>query len=360
MAEKPDRESKTEQATEKKLRDEIERGNLPTSHEVKIFTFMLGLLLIFSFFLNDGVFKITGALSLLLDHASGFRLETGGDATALCKAVFMASTPLLIPIFIILGGAGVAASIIQNPPSLVFERLKPDFSRLSPSEGWHRVFGSAGRVEFLKSFAKFLGVTVVIIALLEMDRNLFTGAMFVEPGALPRLIMEIAIRFLSGISIATLVLVAVDLVWARFHWHSELRMTREEVKEELKQAEGDPLMKSRMRSLALDRRRRSMIAAVSKATLVVANPTHYAIALRYVREEGGAPRVIAKGKDLIALRIRQVAEDHDIPVIEDKALARSMYNSVEVDRMIPSEFYRAVAELIHFLHRREPRRSVIN
>lgn len=137
-------------------------------------------------------------------------------------------------------------------------------------------------------------------------------------------------------------------------------MTRQEVKEELKQIEGDPLMKSRMRSLALDRRRRSMIASVAKATLVVANPTHYAIALRYVREEGGAPRVLAKGKDIIALRIRQVAEEHDIPVMEDKALARSLYNSVEVDRMIPPEFYRAVAQLIHFLQKHEPRRSMIN
>lgn len=360
MAEKPDRESKTEQPTEKKLRDEIERGNLPSSREVPIFTFMLGLLLIFGLFLGEGAYKLTNTLSLVLNHANAFQLNTGGDLTALCRALFLASAPLLAPIFIILAGAGIAASVMQNAPRLVFERLKPDISRISPTEGWHRIFGMSGQVEFLKSFAKFLAVSVVVFALLQMDRNLFTGAMFVEPGALPSLIMELAIRFLSGIAIATLVLVAADVVWSRFHWRSELRMTREELKEELKQSEGDPLVKSRMRSLALDRRRRSMIAAVSKAMLVVANPTHYAIALRYVREEGGAPRVLAKGKDLVALRIRQVAEENDIPVIEDKALARSMYNSVEVDRMIPPEFYRAVAELIHFLHRREPRRSVIN
>jgi flagellar biosynthetic protein FlhB len=115
-----------------------------------------------------------------------------------------------------------------------------------------------------------------------------------------------------------------------------------------------------MRSLALDRRRRNMIEAVSRATRVVANPTHYAIALRYVREEGGAPVVLAKGKDHIALRIRAMAEENDIPVIEDKALARSMYESVEVDRMIPSEFYRAVAELIHLLQRHERRKAPVH
>lgn len=188
-----------------------------------------------------------------------------------------------------------------------------------------------------------------------MDRSQFTGAMLVEPDAIPGLIMALASKFISGIAIAVLLLVVADLAWTRIHWRQELRMTREEVKEEVKQMQGDPFMKARMRSLAQDRARRSMIAAVAKATLVVANPTHYAIALRYVREEGGAPKVLAKGTDLIALRIREVAEEHDIPVIEDKALARSMYNSVEVDRMIPPEFYRAVAELIHFLRKHEPR-----
>jgi flagellar biosynthetic protein FlhB len=137
-------------------------------------------------------------------------------------------------------------------------------------------------------------------------------------------------------------------------------MTKQEVKDEMKNIEGDPLIKARMRSLALDRRRRSMLAAVPKATLVIANPTHYAIALRYVREEGGAPRVIAKGADLIALMIRQIAEQHDIPVVEDKALARSMYDAVEVDRMIPPEFYKAVAELVHILYLRDRRPRSVN
>ena len=360
MAERPDRDSKTEQATEKKLRDEMERGNVPISREATIFAFMVALLVILAFFLKDGAFKTTYALAGLLDHASGIRLANGDDFVLLTQALLLALAPLFLPIFIVLMGSGIAASISQNAPRLVFQRLVPDVSRISPMEGWHRIFGARGRIEFLKNFAKFLGVTLVIMAMLRSDRDIFTGSMFVEPEALPGLIMEIATRFVSGIAIATLLLVTADLVWSRIYWRQELRMTREEVKEELKQLEGDPLMKARMRSLALDRRRRSMIAAVSKATLVVANPTHYAIALRYVREEGGAPKVLAKGQDLIALRIRQVAEEHDIPVVEDKALARSMYDSVEVDQMIPPEFYRAVAELIHFLHNHEPRRSKIN
>ena len=135
-------------------------------------------------------------------------------------------------------------------------------------------------------------------------------------------------------------------------------MSRQELKDEQKQAEGDPLVKARLRSLALDRSRKRMMSAVPRATLVIANPTHYAIALRYVREEGGAPLVVAKGKDLIALKIREIAKGNHIPVVEDKALARSMYDSVEVDKMIPPELYRAVAEVIHFLYAKKARQVV--
>jgi flagellar biosynthetic protein FlhB len=143
--------------------------------------------------------------------------------------------------------------------------------------------------------------------------------------------------------------VVADLVWSRLFWQRELRMTRQEVKDEHKQSEGDPILKARMRSLARDRSRRRMIAAVPRATLVIANPTHFAVALRYVREEGGAPLVVAKGQDLVALKIRHVAEENGIPVIEDKLLARSLYESVQVDKIIPSQFYKAVAEIILFL-----------
>ncbi len=360
MADTPDRESKTEQATEKRVGDAIEKGNVPVSKEVAVFTFMAGLLLMIAFFLRDGAIKVATALASIIDQANNVRLINGADLILLSQTVLLAILPLLLPVFIIVIAAGLTASFVQNAPRLVFDRLKPDFSRISPIEGWHRLFSTRGGVEFLKNLAKFIGIAVVIATLLQMDRSEFTGAMLVEPDAIPGLIMALASKFISGIAIAVLLLVVADVFWTRVHWRQELRMTREEVKEEVKALQGDPFMKARMRSLAQDRARRSMIAAVAKATLVVANPTHYAIALRYVREEGGAPKVLAKGTDLIALRIREVAEEHDVPIIEDKALARSMYNSVEVDRMIPPEFYRAVAELIHFLRKHDPRGRSMN
>jgi flagellar biosynthetic protein FlhB len=178
--------------------------------------------------------------------------------------------------------------------------------------------------------------------------------MFVEPSALPSLLLKLVERALSTLAVATLVLVAADLVWSRVFWHRELRMTRQEVKDELKQVDGDPIVKARLRSLARDRSRKRMMAAVPRATLVIANPTHYAVALRYLREEGGAPLVVAKGQDLIALRIREIAAEHRIPIVENKELARSLYRSVQIDKMIPPEFYKAVAEIVFFLMARQP------
>lgn len=127
-------------------------------------------------------------------------------------------------------------------------------------------------------------------------------------------------------------------------------MTKQEVKDEIKQAEGDPIMRARLRSLQRDRARRRMMDDVPKATLVIANPTHFSIALRYVRDETPAPVVIAKGQDLVALKIREIAEAHEIPIFEDVALARSMYNQVSVDSVIPPQFYQAVAELVRVLY----------
>ena len=147
----------------------------------------------------------------------------------------------------------------------------------------------------------------------------------------------------------------VDLVWSRFHWMQELRMTKQEVKDEMKQSEGDPIVKARLRSLARDRARKRMMTAVPRATLVIANPTHFAIALRYVRDEDAAPVVLAKGQDLVALKIREIAEANSIPVFEDVALARSMYKQVSVDSVIPAQFYQAVAELVRIVYANKPR-----
>lgn len=357
MSEPNDKESRTEEATEKRIRDAIEKGNVPVSREASTFASLLGMLVVASLFFADGIAQLKLSLSHFIDNPGGWALENGSDAVELFQIVGLESARLLAPALLVLSVAGIAASVLQNSPSIVFHRIKPDPSRISLAKGWKRVFGVHGQVEFLRAAFKFAVITVVGVLLLRSAQYDVLNAMFMEPSALPELVLMTATQLVAGVVVATIVLVAADLVWSRVSWQRNLRMTRQEIKDELKQSDGDPIVKARMRSLARDRLRKRMIAAVPRATLVIANPTHYAVALRYIREESGAPLVVAKGKDLIALKIRQVAESHGIPVIEDKALARSLYDAVEVDRLIPPEFYKAVAQIIFFLFMRGKEKS---
>ncbi|QAU45264.1 flagellar biosynthesis protein FlhB [Bradyrhizobium guangzhouense] len=353
MAETSDQESKTEEPTEKKVRDALEQGKIPVSREASLFASIAALMVILSFLIGQGVQQLMPTLRSFLDDPDGFPLHTGADAQNLLTVVGLDALRFLVPLVVILAVFGLAASLLQNAPNLVLDRIMPDLSRISPVSGWNRIFGAQGLVEFGKSIFKLVSVTSVVCFVLRSSEARAFEAMYTDPVALPEMILTIAMRIVSAICIATIVLVAIDLAWARFHWRRELRMTRQEIKDEHKQAEGDPLIKARLRSLARDRSRQRMIASVPRATLVIANPTHFAIALRYDRDENPAPLVVAKGMDVIALKIREVAEQSKIPVIENKALARALYEAVQVDQVIPAEFFRPVAEIIYFLQSKQ-------
>ncbi|GGF47836.1 flagellar biosynthesis protein FlhB [Azorhizobium oxalatiphilum] len=352
MADDTDKESKTEEASEKKISDALEKGNVPFSREAALFAGMLGILAVLTFFVINPVRVLTTELTHFLDDPAGFRLNSTEDAVSLGWGVLMLMGQVLLPAVLVLGAAGLIASLFQNTPRLVLERIKPQFSRINPVSGAGRIFGKQGFIEFGKSTFKFLAIAIICGVLLYSEQGRVINAMYSEPLLLPSVMLSLAVRLVSAVCVATIVLVALDLVWSRFHWRAELRMSKQEVKDEHKQAEGDPMVKARMRSLAMQRARQRMISAVPKASLVIANPTHYAIAMYYDRQKGGAPLVVAKGTDLIALKIREIAERHDIPIIEDKPLARAMYDAVQVDQWIPQEFYRPVAKILYFIYSR--------
>lgn len=357
MAEETDKESKTEEATEKKIADAVEKGNTPHSREIGIFASMLAVLTVFVLFIPGQVADLTGMMARFIDDPAGFPLFDGTEATGLLWGVSWRAGQFLFPAVLLLGLFGIAASLFQNAPSLVLERIRPQRSRISIKSGWQRVFGKQGQVEFLKAVFKFLAIGVTCAVVLNADQFAVIGAMYSDPTLVPSLILSVAVRLTATICVATILLVAADLVWSRLRWRTDLRMTRHEVKEELKQSEGDPIVKGRLRSIARQRARYRMMAAVPRATLVIANPTHYAVALRYDRKEGGAPLVLAKGADLVALKIREIAERSKIPIIEDKPLARALYDAVEVDKWIPAEFYHPVAKLLHYIYAREAHAS---
>ncbi|QGM97911.1 EscU/YscU/HrcU family type III secretion system export apparatus switch protein [Methylocystis parvus] len=357
MSDSEDAESKTEEATEKKINDTLEQGRTPVSRDVAAALGVLALLACLAFLLDAVGPRLAESLTLLLSNSGALRLRTESDAYGYLQIVGLECAQFLLPILLTTMLSGVVAAFIQGAPRIVFDRVAPDLSRISPKSGWSRLFGLAGLVELAKALIKMTMVGAAVAIVVQSDRAIYVDAMRMEPRGLPSLGLKSLLRLTSVVALCLAALAVADFVWTRFKWRRDLRMSRQELKEEFKQSEGDPFVKARLRSLAADRSRRRMIAAVPKASFVIANPTHYAIALRYVREEGGAPRVVAKGKDLVALKIREVAEGSGVPVLERKDLARAMFDIVEVDKMIPQDFYRPIAELIHFLDRISARKN---
>jgi flagellar biosynthetic protein FlhB len=349
MSDDQDPDSKTEEATEKKLHDAIERGAVPVSREVSLLASLAAILIVMVFVLPARTERFVGTLVHFLDDPAGWRLERANDVAALGEVMALAAADFLMPTLLLLMVFGVVASIAQNAPRIVPDRIIPDLSRISIVAGLSRVFGLKGWTEFFKSTLKIGAVGVVVGAILAEQRYVLATAMFRDVADLPQRVLSLCVDIVAAVLAATLVVASADLAWARIHWRRDQRMSRYELKEELKQTEGDRLLKARLRSLRLDRSRKRMLSAVPRATMVVVNPTHYAVAMRYVRQEGGAPTVLAKGVDLIALKIREIAEQHFIPIIEDKPLARALYDAVAIDSMIPPEFYRAVAEIVHLI-----------
>ncbi|HEY0121746.1 MAG TPA: flagellar biosynthesis protein FlhB [Rhizobium sp.] len=353
-----DKDSKTERPTEKKLRDTVEKGNVPHSREATIFASMLATVIYVTFFLPERVGRMGEVLRDLFEKPDQWQLETGPDVLSLFTRIGWEVGNLLLPAIVLFFIFGIGSSMFQNLPTPVLDRIQPKFSRISPVSGWNRLFSTSGLVEFGKSLAKIVVVGIIMFFVLRGQFFHAIDSLASDPQTIFVRLSTIVQRILTIVLLATAVVGMADVLWSRHHWFDQLKMTKQEIKDEFKQSQGDPIVKSRQRSVARDRARRRMMKQVPRATLVIANPTHFAVALRYVREEGDAPVVVAKGQDLIALKIREIAEANGIPVFEDPPLARSMFAQVSVDSVIPSVFYKAVAELIHRIYAQSNRTRV--
>jgi flagellar biosynthetic protein FlhB len=252
--------------------------------------------------------------------------------------------------------AGVGGNLIQHGFLFTTDRLKPDPGRLSPAEGFKRLFGVDGQVMFLKSALKIALVSVVAWFSLKPHLRQFELLPALDLMALLPLAGEIIKAMFFGVLVLLGLGAGLDWFWQRHRFLERMKMTKEEQKEDFKQSEGDPHIKARLRQIRIERSRRRMMQDVPGATVVVVNPTHYAVALRYEVGSTPAPLCVAKGVDSLALRIREVAEAHKVPVIEDPPLARALYAAVEIDETIPREHFEAVAKIIGFVMQAAKRR----
>ncbi|KPB00715.1 EscU/YscU/HrcU family type III secretion system export apparatus switch protein [Ahrensia marina] len=349
MSDDQDKEQKTEDASEQKIKDALEKGQTPVSKELSIFFSLLVILAVTVFTMSGNMAATGEQLAGLLDRSGEIHLVSSDDIMELANVCISIGIIIAAPFFVGLMLAGIASSVSQNPPSIVWKRVTPQLSRISLSKGRERIFSGKGFIEFLKSVAK-VGISIFIVYLLTSNfiEGLITGLYTRTADFLNHLQIEL-IGIVSAILVTMTAITAVDIFISRKQWLDDLKMTKQEVKDEIKQAMGDPLLRSRQRSMALDRSRNRMMAAVPTATVIIANPTHFSVALRYRPDEDPAPMVVAMGQDIIALRIREIAKDHEVPVIENVQLARGLYKISKVDQPIPPEFFQSVAQIIAFL-----------
>jgi len=346
-----DRDDKTEDPTEKKLNDARTEGNVPVSRELPLASALIGITLAVEVTLEPVMRGSTSILARLFDHVGDIRLSRQGDAIGLLWSLLCYMGVVLLPSLAVLALSGLGGGLLARPITLTPERLAPDISRISLLGGWRRLFGLTGLTEFAKSILKLMIIGTVAALIIRRQLVNALNPMAMEPGQMLVDLRALIIPLLAGIAASVAVIAGFDVIWTRRKWLNELRMTRQEIKDETRESQGDPLVKGRLRAMARHRARSRMMAAIPRASFIVANPTHFAVALRYLRSEGEAPKVLAKGRDLVALRIREIAEAHSIPVIENKPLARALHDVARVDASIPQDFYRPVAEIVNYLNR---------
>jgi flagellar biosynthetic protein FlhB len=353
--EAPEQSSKTEDPSDKKLRDAHEKGNVAKSQEVNNWFILAGSALIFAMMAGPTSTSLVASLRVLLESAEKF--EVGSQALTQFWNE-LAGSILLVALLpsIVLAAFAIAANLVQHQPLFSFEPLKPKFEKISPIAGAKRLFGLDALVNFIKGLVKLAVVSAVLWFVLVPELTSMEAMLALEPAMILADFMDLSLKIFGAVLAVVTIMAIADYVYQRNRWWNRLKMTVQETRDEYKQQEGDPKVKGRIRQIRMERSRKRMMAAVPDATVVITNPTHFAVALKYDRDMA-APKCVAKGADAVALKIRELASEHDVPIIENPPLARALFASVEIDETIPAEHFRAVAEVIGFVMRLKQKRG---
>ncbi len=346
-----DQSGKTEKATEQKRRDERKKGNIFQSKDITSAVTLLAcvfVLRIAGSFLYTSLRDIVTKGSLSVSFSGNLSPKT---ASLLFTDAVVSFLKLFAPVAAVSVAATVVLTGIQTRFKFTGSLLAPKFSRLNPAQGFTKMFSGKSLVELLKSLIKLVVILVVVYT--EIQSRLSQVA------SLPMTDVESALFWTAGAAYAVMMKIALlmvvfgaaDFMYQWWSYERSIRMTKQEVKEELKRSEGDPQIRSRIKEVQRRMATMRMMRAVAKADVVVRNPTHYAVALKYDPDKDFAPMVVAKGKDYLALRIIREAEKHNIYITENKPLARGLYEAVDLNCYIPEEFYKAVAEIIAYLYK---------
>ena len=344
-----DHEDKTEEPSQKRLDEALQRGDVVKSQEVSTWFVMGGATLVLMVFSGGMSRDLSATMRGLV--ANSWQIPV--DAQALPGLFQKLGGELLAAIsipFLLLLIAALGGNLVQHRLVWSLDGLTPKLSKISPMAGLQRLFSKQSLANFAKGLLKLVIVGGVLTALMWPDRVRIASLVPLDPAALLPFIASLALKLMGAVVAMLAVVAAADYLFQYQQWHQRQKMSLQEVKEEYKQNEGDPTVKGKLKQMRQARSRKRMMASVPKASVVITNPTHYAVALQYERGMN-APVCVAKGVDVLARRIREVATEHAIPIVENPPLARALHATVQVDQTIPPEHYKAVAEVIGYVMR---------
>ena len=349
MAEQENGGERTEDPTQKRLDDALERGDVAKSQEVNTWFIIAGATLILLAFSSQMGGGLQTSLRGLIANAHDIPVDGRGLMHMTGRLGVEVLAAIGIP-FLLLALAAILGNMVQHRMVWSFEALTPKLNKISPAAGLKRLFSKQALANFAKGLVKLGLIGTVMTALLWPERHRLDTLVTIEPAAILPLTKSLALGVMGSVVAILAIIAAADYLFQYRQWFERQKMSLQEIKDEFKQTEGDPTAKGRIRQLRIARMRKRMMAQVPKASVIITNPTHYAVALQYDRGMN-APVCLAKGVDVVALKIREIAAAHNIPVVENPPLARALHATVDIDREIPVEHYKAVAEVIGYVMR---------
>jgi flagellar biosynthesis protein FlhB len=340
-----DESQKTEEPSQHKLQEARKKGDVPKSQDIAtLFILAAGVSVLLTFGVSSAK-DLSVYITAFFERPDQIAVDRGA-LTRLMLDIMLKTGIMLSAGLAAMFFAGMAGHLVQSGFLFTGEKMKPKLNKISPIAGFKRLFGAEALMTFAKTVVKIIVVAFVAYAILMPHAKEMSALVEMEPVALMPILIQIMIELCFALIGVIAIASVADYMIQRFSWLKRNRMSKQELKDEYKKLEGDPLIKMKLRQIRMDKGRRRMMSQIPMATVIITNPTHYAVALKYVAGQTAAPICVAKGVDRVALKIREIANEAGVPIIEDVPLARALFASVNLDETIPAEHYQAVAKII--------------
>ena len=341
-----DDQEKTEEPTSKKIEDAKKDGNVPKSAEVPGAAILFFASLYLLFFAGP-VYKELSNMMLYIFSFIGKDVDAS-IFTSITYSVITTLLYALTPLFIIVIVFAMSFNLMQF--GFVVVPLKIKLEKINPISGFKNIFSMKKAIEALKLSVKLTIVFIVMLIILAIIWDDILAMMDMDIQSSIELMIQLTVYFVFTILLIEIIFAIIDFFFTRHYYFKQLKMSKQEIKDEYKQLEGDPLVKARIRQIQMKMSRQQMLVNVSEADVVITNPTHYAVALKYSKEQSNAPLITAKGINFLAIKIKDIARENKVPIIENPSMARALYDQIELEQEIPSEFYEAVAEIFTYVY----------